>query len=372
MSQIALTAADVNRLLTDPSEQARAETAVKIAQNLESQTLTPEQQRMAQEIIRTLAKDAAVMVRQSIVACMKSSVFLPTDVAEKLAVDLDSLALPILQESPSLSDPFLMQIIREMGETHQVAIASRSGLSNPVATQLIAKGTEAVVGTLVRNQTAKLEEHNIAHILERFENSPAVVDGLAERQKVPPSILEYMVAKATDALRAKITARSDYQKQIDEVFLQGRERATSKMIGDSRTDEELEQVARQMLETSRLTASFILRTLCEGDMRFFEVCMAVAAKLPLKNARVLIHDQGATGLSALYACTKLSPDFLPAIYHALAIAQETDFDGGAHDWPRYRRRLIERILTDPRGMTREDVEYLVARLSDFGDRAPAS
>src|ERR1700744_4440764 len=119
MSGFALTPADVERLLADPSDEARAGTAIKIADDLDGQSLTPDERKLAEEILRLLAKDAAVMVRQAIAQSMKNSRHLPQDVAEVLAHDISAIAVPVLEDSPVLSDAFLIQIIREHGAAYQ-------------------------------------------------------------------------------------------------------------------------------------------------------------------------------------------------------------------------------------------------------------
>ncbi len=372
MSNFALTAADVARLLTDPSETSRADTAVKVAVNLDSENLSAEEYHLAEEIIRALAKDAAVAVRRAVVETMKSSSHLPRDVAERLATDVESLALPVLQSSPMLSDSFLIEMVRRSGRARQSAIAQRPQVSERLVNCLIEHGDEEVVATLAGNPGADIAEHNMAYMLERFPASGMIASRLAVRPAVPARILEYLVSAATAELAAQIKSRPDYQPHMDEVVQQGRERATLRMLGRGRSDAELEEVARQLSQSGRLTPSLVLRALCLGDIGFFEACLAVAAKVPMKNARILIHDQGDAGLKAIYERTSLGNNFMPAIRHALEIAHETNFDGGPDDVNRYRKRLVERILTDPRGMSRDDVDYLLDKLSDLETSAWAA
>ncbi|HYD30381.1 MAG TPA: hypothetical protein VEB64_05925, partial [Azospirillaceae bacterium] len=57
-----LTAADVARLLADPSPETRADMAAKVAGQLDRETLSPAERAIAEEIIRTMAEDAVVRV----------------------------------------------------------------------------------------------------------------------------------------------------------------------------------------------------------------------------------------------------------------------------------------------------------------------
>jgi uncharacterized protein (DUF2336 family) len=365
MANLALTSADVARLLADPSEGARVDTATKVAATLEQQNLSAEEHSLAESIIRTLAKDAEIAVRRAVMDSMKASRHLPRDVAERLATDVESIALPILQSSPMLSDGFLVEMVRRSGRARQNAIARRPQVSDYVVSSLIEHGDEEVVATLAANPGAEIAEYNMAYMLERFPASGMIATRLAARPVVPARVLEYLISVASEELTAQIKARPDYRPHMDDLVQQGRERATLRMLGRGRGDQELEELARQLLQSQRLTPSLVVRALCLGDIGFFEACLAVAAKVPLKNGRILIHDQGEAGLKAIYERTGLNINFLPAVRHALELAQEMDFNGGPDDIDRYRKRLVERILGDPQGMESEDIYYLLDKLSDL-------
>jgi hypothetical protein len=38
------------------------------------------------------------------------------------------------------------------------------------------------------------------------------------------------------------------------------------------------------------------------------------------------------------------------------------FDGGAHDQERFQERMLQRFLTQPQSVAREDVDYLLDRM----------
>ena len=41
-----------------------------------------------------------------------------------------------------------------------------------------------------------------------------------------------------------------------------------------------------------------------------------------------------------------------------------EFDGGAQDQARFQQRMLERFLTQPEAVAREDVDYLLQRMND--------
>src|SRR6185312_9152819 len=108
----------------------------------------------------------------------------------------------------------------------------------------------------------------------------------------------------------------------------------------------------------------VLRALCLGDMAFFEVAMSIMAKVPVRNARILIHDAGPNGLTSLYEKSGMPQRLLAAVRVAVDVVRGTEFDGGERDRERYRSRVIARILTQFEDLPQEDLDYLLDKVGD--------
>ena len=85
MAPSGLTQDDVVRLLTDPSGNARAETAGKIAASFNSGALSESERKIAEEIFRLMVRDAEVRVREALALNLKQSPGVPHEVALALA-----------------------------------------------------------------------------------------------------------------------------------------------------------------------------------------------------------------------------------------------------------------------------------------------
>lgn len=125
----------------------------------------------------------------------------------------------------------------------------------------------------------------------------------------------------------------------------------------------------QLNQSGRLTPTIILRAICMGDLDFFEHAVAELAGVPAKSASTLIHDDGPLGLRAIMSRASLPDAFYPAFHAAVEAAHETEYDGGENDRARYRRRMIERILTHVENpdseMGKDNIEYLFEKLSQI-------
>lgn len=359
---------DVERLMTDPSPQARAETSAKIAAQFDAGGLSQGERKIAEDIFRTLVKDVEVRVREALSAHLKATPDLPHDVALALARDVDSVALPMLKFSEVLTDADLVQIVRGPSGAKQVAVAQRPKVSPKVADALIGTGNETAVARLVANEGAELTQTALGRVMTDYQESTAVSDSLARRPNLPALISEQLIGALTQKLQDFLVSKHDLSPDLaSNLILQARERATMDLVEYGSTDLELDNLIEQLYRKDRLTASLILRALCMGDLSFFERAIARLAGVPLQNARILIHDQGRLGLESIYLKAKLPKRLLPAFRAGVELADETDYDAGANDRQRYIERMLERILTqfeDPASrLAKDDIEYLMAKLN---------
>jgi uncharacterized protein (DUF2336 family) len=356
---------DVAKLLAEPSAEVRSELAAKLALELDSPRLTESELLLAQDIVRLMAKDVEVMVRQSLAESLRKAVRLPHDVAVKLANDLESVALPILVHSSVLTDDDLADIVKNGATNKQEAIAGRPNVSEKVSEALINAAGEQVVATLMSNAGAKISDTSLNKAVDRFAESEVVKEKIVKRPTLPAAVTERLVTLVSDNLKDYLVSHHDMAPDIAaNLIIQSRERTTIGLSGLS-SEQELEKMVTQMQRNKRLTPSIILRALCMGDIAFFEMAMAVLANIPVVNARILIHDAGRLGLKSLYTKTSLPQRFLPAIRVAIDVVQETSLDGGEHDRERYQARVIERVLTQFEDFGADDLDYLLDKLGDI-------
>ena len=362
-----LTKNDVAKLMADPSAEVRAETTAKIATQFEVEALSPAERQIAEDIFRKLVKDVEVRVREALATHLKNSPDLPHDVAVALANDVDSVSLPMIKFSEVLTDEDLIEIVREQGETKQVAIAQRPSVSSRVADALIDTGNENAVARLVANEGAKLTEQALGRVMDEFQESEAVSDSLSRRPSMPASVSAQLVETLSERLQDFLLQKHDVSPDIaSNIILQARERATMSLVDYGSTDTELENLVEQLARKDRLSASLLLRSLCMGDMGFFERALARLASLPLQNTRILIHDHGGLGLESVYMKADLPKRLYPAFRAGIELSDETEYDSGQNDRSRFIERMLERILTqfeDPQSrMTQEDIDYLMGKL----------
>lgn len=362
-----LTQADVARLLSNPAPDVRAEVATKLGTEIDNPRLSEKEIELAQDVIRVLAKDVAVSVRESLSLSLRKAQRLPHDVAVQLAKDVEQVALPVLEDCLVLTDSDLVAIVQAGSEAKQTAIAKRPEVSETLSDALVDKGSEGVVATLVGNARAKIADKSLTKVVDRFPDSAMVQEPLVKREQLPVTVAERLVVRVSEKLKDYLVTHHELSPTMAaDMVLQSRERATINLVSQS-SETDVEKLVVQLYRNKRLTASLVLRALCMGDMAFFEAAIAVMANVPIVNARILIHDAGRLGLKSLYDKSGMPARLLPAVRVALDVVRETELDGGERDIERYRCRVIERILTQFEDMQQEDIDYLIDKLGDMMD-----
>ncbi len=366
-----LSAHDVSRLISEPSPDMRAELAGKLAADLSGNGLTIAEVRMAQDIVRVLARDVAENVRMSLSRGLRHSPNLPRDVALRLADDIDDIALPMLADSLVLTDEDLIGIVRNGSPMKQEVIASRNNLAASVSDALIAFGDEPAIVVLMANNTASIADDSFNLAVTRFAGSNRVKEAMVLRDKLPIAVAERLVTMVSKALQAHLVQAHDLEPATAaDIVLTAREHAIVHLsLGAS--DEDLRQMVTQMQRNGRLTPSLILRALCTGDIAFFEAGMAAKSDVPLDNAQILIHEPSRRGLTALYRKAEMPDSLFVAVRAAVDVVDETGFDGEPRDLERFRARVISRVLTLVESVDQGDADYLLGKLGDVLVHAPA-
>jgi uncharacterized protein (DUF2336 family) len=366
-----LSKSDVERLLTDPSVDARADAAAKIATHYDAAADFGEQEKkLAEEIFSLMCKDAEERVRGALSANLKECPFLPHDIARTLADDVASVSDPILKFSTVLTDTDLIEIVTSQGEDKQKAIASRPSVSPDVSDALIDTRNEAVVGTLVANDGAEISTGSMQRVLDDFADSDLVKSSMVGRSALPMEVSERLVNMVSDKLQQELIARHELPSDsVSDLILQSREKATLGLLSGKNHGEDSRRLLIHLYQNNRLTPTIMLRALCMGDMDFLEGSVAVRARTPLSNTREMIHGGDRSQITSLLDKADLPKPLRPAFKAAINVAEDTDYDGGEDDQERFRRRMIERIITnfeDPdSAMGDENIEYLLAQLTQI-------
>ncbi|WP_282008232.1 DUF2336 domain-containing protein [Brevundimonas aveniformis] len=360
-----LTDADVRRLVKAEDEEERAAAAHKLCRAMDRNELDPMEREAAQKIMRVLAADAAELVRRALAVTLKSSDLLPRDVAQKLARDVDTIALPIIGFSPAFTDEDLIEVLRVGDATRQTAVAGRPFVSRDLGEIIAIEGVEDAVRTLAANDNADLSERAMSVSIDRFPQGD-VVTALAYRKVLPVAVTERLIGLASEAVREHLVSRHALSADTAIRLATGaRERATVDLIDQASATQDLADFVAQLNARKVLTASLLLRALARGVMPLFEYGISELSGVAHSRAWLMIHDAGPLGLKAIYDRAGLPPRLFPAFRAGVDTWREMITEDADLDRDHFQQRMLERFLTQRPHAGREDTAYLLDKL-DYG------
>lgn len=358
-----LTDSDVRTLVKGPTEEDRAHAAHKICRCIEDAELSPEERAHASSIMTIMAQDAAVLVRRSLAVALKSSPRLPREIANKLAQDVDSIALPVIMNSPALTDADLVAIVRASPPAKQVAVASRETLSTTVTGAIASYAVSEAVERALANDNATFDETGLETTLDRFAGVSAITAAMVHRDELPVSVTEKLVSMVSGQLFDHLVNNHELPPQIAiDLALGARERTTIDIVEQAGRQKDLGRFVQQLNLNGRLTPSLLMRGLCLGHIEFVEHALAELAGISHQRLWLLMHDGGPHGLKTAFERAGLPPRLFQSFRAAVEVYHSIEREGGPADRMVFRRRMIERTLTLFQSIPKDDLDYLLEKL----------
>lgn len=358
-----LTEEDIRRLVRGSSAEDRADITHKICRRIDRYELTAEERESAQQILEMLASDTAVLVRKALAVTLRNSPKLPRDIALRLAKDVDAVSVPVLKNSPVLTEEDLVELVLAGSPEKQVAIAERPTLSEGLTEVIALYASKPAVQAATLNEGAAFSNDAYEGVLKRFSNDNDIQEALVQRSVLPLHVTEKLVSLVTGELFDRLVNKHELPPQLAiEIASGARERATVDLVEQAGLSTDAPRFVQQLHLNGRLTPSLIMRSLCLGHMGFVEHALAELAGVPRSKAWLMIHDAGTLGLKTIFERAGLPPGMFTAFRLAVEIFHKTEMDGGPGDRERFRQRMIERVLTQFQAIPRADLEYLLEKL----------
>jgi uncharacterized protein (DUF2336 family) len=137
-------------------------------------------------------------------ALVRSGLKLPKAI-QQLARHRDaSVPVPMLRHSSLVSEDDLAEVAETRDLDHQLAVGSRTGLSEYLTTTLIMRGYSAVHTLIARNSSAHLSEAGFSLLLKIAERDAELAGSPGARSDIPPGLLRKFLAMVAEKPRAAI------------------------------------------------------------------------------------------------------------------------------------------------------------------------
>jgi uncharacterized protein (DUF2336 family) len=361
--RVNLSEADIRSLVKGDTDEDRALACYRLCRRIDTVDLTSQERAFSEQILKIVVDGAAERVRRALAVTLRTSHNLPPEIASRLARDIEAVALPILESSPVLTDEDLADILQSAEPARQYAIARRETLSETVTDALCSFGTDGAITMALGNENAAFGTTGLTKALDRFPTSQEMTAAMVERPILPLIVAEKMAARLTGELFDRLVEKHAMPPQMAiDLASRTRERAGVDLVSQAGLQADMQRFVQQLHLNGRLTPSFILRALCQGEVRLVEHAFAELSGIAHNKAWLLVHDGGTMGLRAVFERAGMPPSLYPAFRAAIDVLHETEFDGSLEDRTRFRKRMIERVLTRFQSIPQDDLDYLLEKL----------
>jgi uncharacterized protein (DUF2336 family) len=304
--------AHANRLLADDTdEEVRAELARKIGRLLPNlpESAGEKLRTLTFETLERLAKDQLPRVRAILAEEIKALDCVPKNVIDILARDVEeTVAAPILEYSPLLSDTDLMEIISS-AQAHftLAAIAQRKPLSASVADAIVEALDVPAVAALLANSSAQIREQTLEKIIDHGSRITEWHLPLVLRNDLSQRAIRRIAGFVSAALLDKLSMRSGLDKETKSLLAK---RVRARL--DEPVDEEHDPVAQAQSDAALLHKEGKLDDIAvekaaeAGKREFVIAALALLARAPMETVRRIIQSGTAKPAVALVWRAKLS------------------------------------------------------------------
>lgn len=305
-------------LVKDEDEEVRSYLAEKIAR------LTPSLNSMEREDIRhltveileQLARDQLPKIRQILAETLQDVADAPTSVIRQLAQDDElGVSVPILENSPVLTDEDLLQIIDTLPQSDALsAISKRKVVSASVADAIVSTDSKEAITDLLKNSSAQIREETLDLIIGKARDISVWHEPLVHRPGISASVavrLAEFVAdnylnileKRRDLDAATIKrVKSEVHRRIDEAGMTDTKAAgeiESPVQAQSETTIAAMAAAKLLHRDGKLGAIDIESALKTGDRQFARSALAVLGNVQIEVVEKIIDAQSPKGVMAI-------------------------------------------------------------------------
>lgn len=356
------TRADVDILKTSPGEPIKTRLIEKLHKSFSDSHLSVEEKLIAEEILRFLAADISVRIRQNIATHFCQDINLPYDIALKLANDLeDVVALPVIQRSVILKDRDLVAIIEGGNVKRQKAVAGRPEVSEYLASQIIKKAAPEAIGRLVENENVKLNPKQTESIISSYASNQPLMRAMISKKKISPmQAHELLTMVSADLRKALIVEYNIPSNVVNNLVHDSKETLILNMIlsnMERRNHATLLQMISRLHDDNDLTFSVLIKALGFGNIDFFEAAIAKIVDLPVQETRIKLSHNLDSFLE-IYTKARLPEAMAHAVYKLMLIAKDEQ-ENQSPDAAKIYYRILNRLARTSNNEKVNNLDYLV-------------
>lgn len=286
-------------------------------------------------VLARLADDMETAVRTELAARFADAPDAPHTLIRRLANDEASVAAPVLSNSPVLTDEDLLGVVRQHGQDHLRAVSTRASVSEAVSDVIVERGDDETLGTLLRNDGARLSRKASETAVERARSNPALHEATVSRASLPPDLLNDMYFVVEARLRTRIleqNARLD-PALLESALAAGRARVASDDGTLPADYSECLAYVEELRAAGQLTPQMLARFLRSGGRTSFLIALAQLSDIDFHTARQIVERRELDALAVVCKAADLDRALF-LTYAVVLLNDDGDAMAKAHAYAR--------------------------------------
>jgi uncharacterized protein (DUF2336 family) len=291
-------------------------------------------------VLAKLADDMETAVRAELSARFATTPDAPHALIRRLANDEAAVAGAVLAHSPVLTDEDLLGVVRKHGQDHLRAVSARPSVSEAISEVIVERGDDETLGTLLRNDGARLSRKASETAVERAKTNPALHDATVSRAGLPADLLNDMYFVVEARLRNQIleqNARMD-PALLDAALAAGRARVAT---GDGALPADYSEClayVEELKAAGQLTPQMLARFLRSGGRTSFLIALAQLSDIDFHTARQIVDRRELDALAVVCKAADLDRALF-LTYAVVLLNDDGDAMAKAHSYARMYAEL---------------------------------
>lgn len=260
---------------------------------------SPDQMRMFDDVFTTLVANIEIAARAALAQRLALVANAPQTVSQMLAYDDNiGVAGPMLEKSTQLSSEWLADAARVKSQDHLLAISRRETLDESVTDVLIERGGRPVVLSTARNPGARISDTGFQKLLTRTSEDDEITFCIGLRGDLPRHHLLRLMAKASQAVRAKLAAANPaLANLVQDAVADAAGQIQTQTGSMSRSYLAAQELIEELRNAGRLAESDIANFAKAGQFEETTAALAALCRLPIETVeRAMVQDRPETVL----------------------------------------------------------------------------
>lgn len=307
-------------------------------------TRTPAEDALYDVVLVKLADDMEAAVRAELSARFANAPDAPHSLVRRLANDEAAVASAVLAASPVLTDEDLLGVVRKHGQHHLRAVSARSSVSEAISDVIVERGDDETLGTLLRNDGARLSRQASEAAVERAKANPALHEATVSRASLPADLLNDMYFVVEARLRTQIleqNARMD-PALLESALAAGRTRVATDDGALPADYAEASAYVGELRAAGQLTPQMLARFLRSGERTggrtAFLIALAQMSDIDFHTARQIVERRELDALAVICKAADLDRALF-LTYAVVLLNDDGDAMAKAHAYARMYAEL---------------------------------